>query len=143
MPLWVTTSAIARPAYYDRNARAIMFSFAGVIGPSPVVVQATYTPPVAYAAFLEVGTVSIIRNVAAAAPIYAQVLITTAFAGGGGGTLGQWTNNSNVLYVYHEEMIPTYGYVKYGDTVQICTFNPELSGSFAMNAAVKGTQFLF
>ena len=61
----VSSFAVARPAYYDRNASSIMPNYSGVISPTGATTRYTYTVAAGKKALLEVSTAFISRVTAA------------------------------------------------------------------------------
>lgn len=143
MPLWQPQSAVARPAYYDREPAPVTCAYSATHIPHGGTVRATYSPPVGFAAFMETGTV-LIRRAAVAAPAQAAAFEVDYLPSGGGSVIVAFL--PFILNVVGDNAIlPTgvFGYMAFGDTIQLLTFDFSVGGSLQFTGAIKGTEFLF
>lgn len=143
MPLWQPTTAVARPAYFDRDPIPVNPSFYGIIPPHGFTTQATYTPAFGYAAFIEEMVLTVVRtNVAAPAGVVNDWIIFLPFFGGYMYPVFLY----DVLATAFDSRqlnVSSFGYMAYGDTLAINTSDVSTGGFMLHNLAVKGTEFLY
>ena len=144
MPLFQPTKAIARPAYYDRDAFTYAVPFTGTLAPHGVTQRITYSPPQGYAAFIENLLSSMIRVTAAAPAIYAlSIWRFTPFFAGVPGPVLYVAQPSNTVYDFKSENIQNTGYMAYGDNLECVTADFSIGGTVLYNETAKFTEFLF
>lgn len=144
MPQIFTTSEIARPQYYDRQPVPIVASFlsSGVV-PHALTTRASYSPAYPYAAFIEAITLQVIRQSAAAAQSYQEAFVFFLPYYGGTYQLLPCTGYSNVPGNVTQQNMSDYGYMAYGDTLQLKTSDPSTGGTGSYSVLLKGTEFLY
>lgn len=143
MPLWQPANAIARPAYYDRDAIPISMQYNQIIAPAASTVRATYSPPFGYAAFIEVSTMLILRFTAAAPASQANDQLRLNPFYGGVVIVAINLLNSNVIGDQRQAVITSYGYMAYGDVMDAVTFDGSVGGTMQHGVFMKGTEFLY
>lgn len=143
MPLWQPTQSVARPAYYDRDAIPMILvgSFSG--GPHVATVRATYTPAFLLACFVEVGYLSMVRSTVAGVVVQAGVYIEYLPYFGGSQIILNDAYISNVINFPQINQLSQFGYMAYGDTIRIVTFNSDTGGTINHYGSLKGTEFLY
>lgn len=143
MPLWQPMDAIARPAYYDRAPIPIIVQYSGVVAPHAPTTRASYTPPDGFANFLETMYLFERRQTAAApgSSVVSYVELLPFY--GGSGVILQNYFESGLVALQPATMLSNYGYIAYGDTIRLVTFDSSIGGSIQYQLALKGTEFLY
>lgn len=143
MPLWQPANAIARPAYYDRDAIPVTMEYNQIVAPHAAVVRVSYSPPGGYAAFVEVVTMLLLRSSAAGAanPANDQVRLNPFY----GGVVIVAINfmQSNVISDQRTAIVTSYGYMAYGDVLDGLTYDSSVGGTMQHAIFMKGTEFLY
>lgn len=144
MPQIFTTSEIARPQYYDRQPIPVVASFlsSGTV-PHAATIRASYSPAFPYAAFIEAITLQVIRQAVAAPNGYQEAFVFFLPYFGGTYQLLPCTLYSNVIGAVAQQNMSDYGYMAYGDTLQLKTSDNGTGGSGAYSTLLKGTEFLY
>lgn len=143
MPLWQPSNAIARPAYYDRDPIPAIANYADQIPPAGSTVRASYIPPNGYAAFIEAMFLFTYRGVVAAAPSIVQFYVNFRPFTGGVYRVAQVQQNTNVLFEDKTLVSGNFGYMAFGDQIDLITFDGSTGGQQAFGGTVKGTEFLY
>ena len=137
----ITSYAVARPQYYDRNAVSTFFSGGGTYGTHVNTTRWTTTVAAGQKLLIEQGEVFCLTIAAAAVPrrIAAKATITdgtylTSFASQDGRQSASTTTPDEKI-VYPSITVYT------GETVYGTTFNESLTGTVFMFVGMKGTTF--
>lgn len=143
MPLWQPTKSLARPAYYDRDPVPVYGAVNATFAPHGVTQRASYTPPTDYAAFIEFIQYTHIRT-AAAAPAASSNLYWDFLPFYGGTVRVLWSYFlDNTVNLVKTGQIDGYGYMAYGDTLQLFTQDASTGGTMSYQSSMKGTEFLY
>ena len=143
MPLWQPMDAIARPAYYDRDAIPVFMNYNASVGPHGSTLRASYTPPFAYAAFIESLYMLGMRSGAAAPVGFTDASFRLTPFYGGTVIVSYLIWNNNTLYFQEKMALTSYGYMAYGDVIDFRTSDGSTGGTTIYALAMKGTEFLF
>ena len=139
-----TTTEVARPAYNDRQPIPILANYlASGVAPHAMTVRASYTPPDGYAAFIESIVLQVIRQSAAGVLSYSEAFIYFLPYYGGTYQLLPCTLFNNTVAQYAQQSLTSYGYMAFGDTLQIKTQDTSTGGFCAYSGLIKGTEFLY
>lgn len=143
MARWYQTSEIARPEYYDRQPIPVFCAYSNVVAPAGGTIRATYTPPANYAAFVEVVSLSI-RRATAAAPAQAAAFYLNFLPFYGGSFIVLFvTFDSNVVGDVRGDTLSSLGYMAFGDSINLTTFDFSVGGTLQFTGAAKATEFVY
>lgn len=143
MPRWYPTRELARPVYYDRDAVPVYANVNATFTPAGATVRASYSPAYPFAAFMETIYLSIRRDAAASAALFDQAFVNFYPYYGGNTRIVTVERWDNVLNVVDKAVVTSYGYMAYGDSLQIYTYSGSIGGSVAIFASIKGTEFYY
>lgn len=143
MPRWYAGSDTARRIYYDRDPIPIYAAYGGTVGPHGLAVRASYTPPIGYAAFIEVISFLNVRHVLATTPVFSTTELKFYPFYGGVVPISIQLFPNNVTYQSMALQLTGYGYLAYGDVLEIATQNLDAGGTVQFQATLKGTEFLY
>ena len=137
----ITSYAVARPSYYDRNASSIMPSFAGVLSPTGATTRYTYTVAAGKKALIETSTAYIGRVSVASTSGYFFSDTRITLASGAYVILirpNQIDNTVGPAYFASSTGTTT---LYAGETVSAETTDSSTGGTVAFLLASKGTLF--
>lgn len=136
----VTSYAVARPAYYDRNATAAISSYSGVLAPVTYTIRWTRTIASGKKAYLEVATV-VTNRITAAAVVGSAEGFFRLTSGASTIDLVSTQYLSNTVNVITEKSLAIPVTVYAGETIDGYTHDGSTGGTVYIQVACKFTIF--
>lgn len=143
MPLWQPAKALSRPVYYDRDPVPEFAYWINAVAPHGVTLRATYGPATGRAAFLERFTLQAFRTTVAAPAADVNHWANFNPFYGGAFRFAYVVFSSNTLYVVNDDNGSDFGYMAFGDDIEIYSLDNSTGGSVAYLGSVKCTDFLY
>lgn len=137
----ISSYAVARPAYYDRNATTSIASYGGDTAPHAPTTRFTTTVAAGNKLLVEVTEQFLFTSTAAAAAgrVYSQVQITS---GGNVVAIGRIDQIQSVTVNSMSNLVLPQAVTVYaGETVTGSTYNGSLGGTVFHNIAYKATLY--
>lgn len=142
MPLIFQSTAVARPAYYDRNPITTMVSInLAVVAPHVLTLRASYTVPANKKAWLDSVWLHIVRSNAAAPAGPAEIRCNETTTVVGAQLATYVYHNNNTVGFDVTQNLANGGFLGTGDNIQVFTIDTSTGGSCDYDMAVKATQF--
>lgn len=142
MPQVYVVSAVARPAYYDRQPLSIFANHFNSYGPHGTTVRASYGPPEGKAAYIEMVDVLMTRVTAGAGGGPAQSLLYFLVGGGPSYVIFNPQMYSAVVGAQQLAHADSFGFIEAGDSMQWQTVDQFTAGQVYYQLALKGTQYV-
>jgi len=136
----VTSYAVARPAYYDRNAIAAISSYGAVVAPAYYVTRWTRTIAAGKKAYIEVAT-SVINRATVASVAATQEGFFTLTSGASTIDLVSTQSLSNTVGVLTEKSLSIPVTLYAGETLDGKTNDQSTGGTVYLQVAAKFTIF--
>jgi len=143
MPQVYQVSEIARPAYYDRQPISQIPNYNGIVGPHGTTVRVSYSPAFRLAYFIESSLAQVQRITAASAMDVAQTAVIYNPFQGGSIQISAAILYNNAVRALIQQQLTQFGYMAYGDTISITTFDLSTGGTCQFLGFIKGTEFVY
>lgn len=138
----VSSYAVARPIYYDRNSSTKGKTYqASAVAPHTTTTRWTYTVPAGKAAYVEALNAMIYRDVAPTVVSLAQSIIYIVSSDAVTSTVLQVRTYSASTYVFYYGSQSNIALLKAGDQIYANTFDNSTGGAVTYTIDLKLTEF--
>jgi len=138
----VSSFAVARPVYYDRNSATKGRTYgASGIAPHSTTVRWTYTVPAGKAAYVESLNAMVFRDGTATVANIAQMLIYIQTTDTATTIQLQVREYKSTLYIPNITSQSNIAFIKAGDVVYAASADPSTGGTYTYTADMKLTEF--
>lgn len=141
MPLIFQSTAVARPAYYDRNGIQIGASFEAALPPHGATNRWSYTVPVGKAAYIESLYAYMVRQTAPGANVYSECYCVALLNGVTTDKFFDLVFNGAVPFTPAYINQTSFGFMRPGDVLFGTSQSSDTGGANTYGIAFKGTQF--
>ena len=142
MPRIFTTTEIAKPQYYDRQALTYLLQYTRNGGPVGIGIVASYTAQDQTAAFIESIEMRCTRETAspgASEAIVAVELVTSLLQSG---FVYQISNRSNTPSTVVDKIANSFGYLAFGDILRIYFGDVSAGGTTSASCVIKFCEYI-